>query len=561
MKRCGLYIRVSTERQAKVEEGSLKNQNQLLSQHIEIKNKISGEQWLIVDRYIDEGKSAKDTKGRPEYLRMMQDIERGRINTVLCTALSRISRSTRDLLDMIEIFKEKKIDFICLKEDFDTTTAQGKCFITIMGALNEFEREQTSERTRANMLARAERGLWNGGHLLGYDLSPDKKGYLISNEKEKAIVNFAFDTYLQCGSVLRTCEIVNSKGYRTKEYVSRDGIPHPAREFTYSPMLALLTNYAYIGKKEINKRRKRKPQHELSEEERYKIVDAVWEAIVPEDKFYATQKLLKDNLKHKNNGAKPTKHFYLLNGGILHCHKCGYRMEGRNAHGNKGKSVYHYYVCTNKECRFKLPESEIENAIQELLRKVSQDERILAKIVEKTNIRLKKELPRLFEQKKQLQKELDEINTKAEHIMEKYIGITEGEEFVKNNLAKLSQRRRQIEDGLEALKIVVDDIGRDSISREIAQQIFNSFDEIFKDKLKPYQKRELLYYVLTKVEMSDKQLKVGIPVERLSNTSLEMTSKDTTAPTSFPTLSRGGSWMRFKIVSSFFVYFGRTLLS
>jgi len=68
MKCCGLYIRVSTERQAKVEEGSLKNQDQLLTQHIELKSKISQENWTIVERYIDEGKSAKDTQGRPAYL-------------------------------------------------------------------------------------------------------------------------------------------------------------------------------------------------------------------------------------------------------------------------------------------------------------------------------------------------------------------------------------------------------------------------------------------------------------------------------------------------------------
>ena len=49
MKRCGLYIRVSTDRQAKVEEGSLKNQDQLLTQHIEIKNRLGPDQWVIVE--------------------------------------------------------------------------------------------------------------------------------------------------------------------------------------------------------------------------------------------------------------------------------------------------------------------------------------------------------------------------------------------------------------------------------------------------------------------------------------------------------------------------------
>lgn len=61
-------------------------------------------------------------------------------------------------------------------------------------ALAEFERKQTSKRTKDATLAREERGLWNGGQLLGYDLDPNRKGHLIPNEKEKALVNFAFDT-------------------------------------------------------------------------------------------------------------------------------------------------------------------------------------------------------------------------------------------------------------------------------------------------------------------------------------------------------------------------------
>ena len=56
MKRCGLYIRVSTERQAKAEEGLLKVQNELLTRHIEVKNALhQRDEWVMVDRYVDEG--------------------------------------------------------------------------------------------------------------------------------------------------------------------------------------------------------------------------------------------------------------------------------------------------------------------------------------------------------------------------------------------------------------------------------------------------------------------------------------------------------------------------
>jgi len=191
MRKCGLYVRVSTLRQAEIKEGSLANQEYLLRQQIKCKNGLGAGAWDVTEVYREEGKSAKNTTARPEFLRMMEDLKAGVINTVMVTALSRISRSTRDLLEMIETFKKYGVDFISLKEDFDTTTAQGKCFVTIVAALNEFEREQTSERNRASALARAERGLWNGGQVLGYDLPQEKeqKGTLLKNEREAAIVN------------------------------------------------------------------------------------------------------------------------------------------------------------------------------------------------------------------------------------------------------------------------------------------------------------------------------------------------------------------------------------
>jgi len=363
------------------------------------------------------------------------------------------------------------------------------------------------------MLARAERGLWNGNQLLGYNLNPEKKGYLIPNEKEKTIVNFCFDTYLEYGSILKTCEIVNLKGYQTKEYSTRSGKFHSGKKFGYTPMLMLLTNLAYIGKREINKKWMHKPQSELLEDRRYKVVDAIWEPIVDEEKFYKVQELLKENLQHKYNGAKPTRHFYLLNGGILHCHKCGSQMEGRSCYGNNGKKLYYYYCCTNKSCRFKLPESEIENVMREAMKTAAAKDNILNKIVNKTNARLKQELPCLSEQKQKLHNELESLTGKASYIMEKYMGIKDGEDFVKEGLAKLSERKRQLQNEIDASEIVLNDIERESVDKDFLSQLLGSFEEIYRDDVKPYQKKELLYGALTRIELSDKLLKVGVPLE------------------------------------------------
>ena len=93
--------------------------------------------------------------------------------------------------------------------------------------------QKTAERTRDATLARAERGLWNGGYLYGYDVNPDRKGYLVVNSDEAAAVNFAFKSYLDTGSIRDSVEALNRRGCRTKAYRSRRDIDHVGRPFTY----------------------------------------------------------------------------------------------------------------------------------------------------------------------------------------------------------------------------------------------------------------------------------------------------------------------------------------
>ncbi len=536
MKRCGLYIRVSTDRQAKVEEGSLKNQDYLLTQHVELKHKLGPEPWVIVERYIDEGKSAKDTKGRLAYLRMIDDAKQERINTVLCLALSRISRSTRDLLDMIEFFKQHGVDFICLKEDFDTTTAQGKCFVTIMGALNEFEREQTADRTRAAFLARAERGLWNGGYLFGYDLDPERKGYLKVNEQEAAVVNEAFETYLKTGSVLRTRHALNTKGHRTKVYTSRRGKLRPAAPFSHGGIYQLLTNYAYIGKREINKKLGKRSQVQLPEELRYRVVDAVWPAIVPEERFAEAQRLLKQNLESHYNYASPTKHFYLLNGGWLYCHRCGSVMEGRNGHGHKGQKTYYYYFCKNKVCRFRLPQAEIERACGALVQAAAEKEDVVPRIATKFNNRLKTYLPHLSVERRRLAEELRQVNAEAQTVLTRAEGIEGGRVFVEERLKQLADRRRHLESELERLRIEAAELDSYAVDEVRVRRMLEGCQAIFGEDMQPYKRRELLRAAIQRIEFSDTICRTGLKLSPALLDSPRSTGTDT-----FPNLTRGAS--------------------
>ncbi len=536
MKLCGLYIRVSTDRQAKVEEGSLRNQDHLLTQHVEMKNKLGQGQWEIVERYVDEGRSAKDTN-RSAYQRMIQDVKDGRINTVLCLALSRISRSTRDLLEMVEFFGQQGVGFICLKEDYDTTTPQGRLLLTLMGGLNQFEREQTAERTRAAFLARAERGLWNGGYVFGYDLDPARKGYLMVNEQEAVVVNFAFDAYLRTGSVIRTLHTLNSAGYRTKAYNSRRGKMRPAAPFSHGGVYQLLKNWAYIGKKEINKKFIQQDQAKLPEEQRYRTVEAVWPAIVPEEKFYKAQKLLQQNSETHNNNASPTKHFYLLNGGVLHCHRCGGQMEGRNGHGHKGQKVYYYYFCKNTSCRFKLPQVEIENTCAALMGTVAQDDRVLPRIVAKFNQRLKTCQPRLASERWRLESELRQVNAEAQILLGKVEGLEEARIFAQERLRELADKRRHIEAELERIRLQMADLTSQEVDEIAIRRMLQDCQVIFTQEMQPFKRKELLRASIQRIELSDKECRAAVKLG-----SATLSSDRLSGANSFPHTDRGATY-------------------
>ncbi len=507
-KRCGFVIRVSTDKQARNPEGSLTNQLQRLQAHVEYKNTACDEQWVETGRYILKGVSGKDSFRSPEFAQLFADMESGKVNTVICTALDRISRSVKDFLNFFEILTKHNVEFVCLKQNYDTTSSQGKLFITIMMALAEFERTQTSERNRDATLARAERGLWNGGHLLGYDLDPAKKGYLGVNQQEQSTVQFAFKKYLECGSLIETARRLNASGHRTKGYTSRRNKIQVPKKFGRSSIRHVLINLAYVGKKEINKRWRSLPQEKLPENQRYHVVPAVWEPLVDEDTFYKVQHLLTQNQATKHNGTTSYTHNYLLNGGLLMCEACQKPMEGTCGTSHNG-TKYYYYQC--KSCRFKMPAAEVEKVIIDKINELSIQEDNVSSMIHIANKELHKELPQLKNQRDALQKRLDEIKSQADGIMVKWTSMATNDNsiFLKEKLDDLAKERKDIESGLEGLDIQIADIQSEAIRKEDVLYALGKFTKLF-DTLAPYLRKEIVRYVMKKAILSPEGIKIAL---------------------------------------------------
>lgn len=97
---------------------------------------------------------------RPELQRLLEFAREG--DTVYVKDFSRLARSTKDLLELVERFKEKNIHLVSLKENLDTSTATGKLMLTMIAAINEFERENILERQREGIALAKQRGAYKG---------------------------------------------------------------------------------------------------------------------------------------------------------------------------------------------------------------------------------------------------------------------------------------------------------------------------------------------------------------------------------------------------------------
>ena len=134
------YVRVSTVEQNEARQ-------------LEALSKYQIEEWY------QEKVSAKDTK-RPELQRMLKFVRAG--DTVYIHDFSRIARSTKDLLDIVEQLTTKGVHLVSNKENIDTSTPTGKLMLTMIGAINEFERENLLERQREGIAIAQREGKYTG---------------------------------------------------------------------------------------------------------------------------------------------------------------------------------------------------------------------------------------------------------------------------------------------------------------------------------------------------------------------------------------------------------------
>ena len=140
-----------------------------------------------IDKFFTEKVSAKDTN-RPKLQEMLEFAREGDI--IYIYDFSRLARSTKDLLDIVEQLNAKGIHLISDKENIDTSTPTGKLMLTMMGAINEFERQNLLERQREGIAIAKADGKYKGRKAINID--KDLFNQLLNDYNSRKINKVAF---------------------------------------------------------------------------------------------------------------------------------------------------------------------------------------------------------------------------------------------------------------------------------------------------------------------------------------------------------------------------------
>lgn len=404
--RCAIYRRVSTDMQ--VEEGvSLDTQLERLESFALSQN------WTVVKDYCDEGYSAKNTN-RPHFQQMMNDLKNGMFDVILVYRLDRFTRSVSDLSNLLQVLDKYNVKFKSSTETFDTTSATGRMFITLVATLAQWERETISERVYDNMKSRAEKGVHQGKSPYGYD--KDEKGNLIVNEEEAEIVKYVFQSYLSRG-MTSIVKDLNRKGIRTK-------LGNPQN---YESVKYILHNHIYIGKI--------KWDEVISD-----IAQENFEPLIPLELWNNVQKTIATR-KHK---PVRTQRYFAFSG-VVKCGRCGSYLMGRE--DNRGSYSTRSYTCKHRRhlglCDLPLiPEYVIEEAFLKMIKAEYMKQ-----------IQVKKDTSQPALSRETLQKQLNSIAAKKDRLKILFVDIGDmTKDEYKTKLQELSKEELELYQQINAIE-------------------------------------------------------------------------------------------------------------
>jgi Site-specific recombinases, DNA invertase Pin homologs len=414
-----IYIRLSREDGDDMESESITNQRDILLNYV-----TNNSELTFVDEYIDDGVSGS-TFERKNWKRLIEDVDRKKINTIVTKDLSRMGRDYISMGNYIEKeFPEKSIRYIAINDDIDTLhESPGLEYLQFKLMFNDFYIKDGSKKVRRVLKHKKEQGKYTGWKgIYGYKRDPNDKHKLIIDENVKNIVKRMFELAKNGNSPKQIADTFSLENIPTPSIYANlnRGKKSTAYELWCPRTIEeLLINPTYIG--HLTQGRRKKVSYKSKKEirvpkEKWIIVKNTHEPIVDENTFYTVEELLK---KGKNNPSG--NNTYLLKG-FLYCKECGHSIGLRRSADKKREyCACNYYtsyskfkLCTPHSMNYsKLEKSvitEMKNICKKYLDCSDFENKIEeAKIKTDIKIRLKNEMVRIGAKIKQLTNNIDNL--------------------------------------------------------------------------------------------------------------------------------------------------------
>ncbi len=450
-KKCGLYMRVSTEDQA-LEGFSLPEQKERLETFCRFKC------YEIVDYYQDAGISAKTGNYRPEFERLKEDIKSKKINTIISLKLDRITRSIYDWENLITFLDENEAYLDCANDEVNTTTANGKMVARLLMSVSQNEIERTSERTKIGLAGAIKQG--HIPHIAPLGYKHENKTLVIDYSTKDVVVRI-FELYSEGYSYQKISNLFNEEKVLGKD------------NWRDSTIQTILENEIYKGDFVHGKRTKNPTYYEN-----------VVEPIISKEMWEDCQVQKK---KNSRSYQRTLTYLYLQK---LKCPKCG-RILGGKATTKKNGKPYFYYYCNDCKISFK------ENIINEYFNQ------FIGELVEYDSVVNQFFLPmikqKFDEPKEKIEKELVKQDEKLERIRKAYINGAFG-------LDVYTKETAIVEQCIENLKNELDTTDCAEELRFTPKDILLKRDIDFINKIKlikEYQERTKTWKDYTREEQAD----------------------------------------------------------
>lgn len=445
MKMVAIYCRKSVD---KVDSTSIETQIEFCKRLI-----MPDESFEV---YSDRGYSGSNTN-RPDFQKLMSDIEQGVISRIIVYRIDRISRSVLDFAKIYGKLEEHHVEFVSATEQFDTSTPMGKAMLQIIMVFAELERKTIQLRIKDNFYERAKKGLFLAGDApIGYKKIPftiaGVKSHILDEDIETSgLVKFAYKKYLEDGvSIGQIVKYLNSPEceFKCQAIISNTFISRMLSNPVY--VRADTDIYRYFKSKgavlhndieefngvrgcTIYGERKAKTRSKFKDLEGENIQLNLHEGFICSEDWLCVQKKLADNKSVKNSGRG--KNSWLS--GLIKCGYCGLAVTVVNGQRNGKRYVY----CNgrkNKTCYERKSHAtfdELEQSVESvLLPHIGEFEYKLAERSDENSARVN-------ELKIQQMKIDEEISSIVERFVKANDTMTE---YLNNKVDELEKRKSEI---------------------------------------------------------------------------------------------------------------------